>query len=71
MITTLWLAQFYIQSGRRDEALYLIDWVVERATKSGMLAEQADPNTGLGVGVSPLVWSHSTFAETILMLAKG
>jgi GH15 family glucan-1,4-alpha-glucosidase len=35
-----------------------------------MLAEQADPTTGIGVGVCPLVWSHSTFLETVLLLSK-
>lgn len=70
MITTLWLAQFYLSTGRQDEATKLIDWVMDRASQSGMLAEQVDPNTGLGTGVSPLVWSHSTLAETLLMLYK-
>lgn len=71
MITTLWLAQYYVKSGRPDEARRLIDWVVARKGLSGMLSEQADPNTGMGIGVTPLVWSHSTFVETILMLAAA
>ncbi|MGH7156886.1 MAG: glycoside hydrolase family 15 protein [Candidatus Saccharimonadales bacterium] len=71
LITTLWLAQYYIKNRRMDEARQLIDWVVARAGMSGMLAEQADPNTGLGVGVTPLVWSHSTFLETVLMLSRA
>jgi len=71
MITTLWLAQYYMSSGRRDEAVKLIDWVQARAGDSGMLAEQADPTTGIGIGVCPLVWSHSTFLETVLKLAKS
>ncbi len=70
MITTLWLAQYYMSNGRREEAIKLIDWVIERAGAGGMLAEQVDPNTGFGTGVSPLVWSHSTLAETLLMLSK-
>lgn len=70
MITTLWLAQYYIANHRRDEAIKLIDWVIDRAGESGMLAEQVDPNSGFGTGVSPLVWSHSTLAETLLMLSQ-
>lgn len=70
MITTLWLAQYYMANDRMDEARAQIDWVLARATGSGMLAEQADPNTGLGAGVSPLVWSHSTLAETLLLLSR-
>ncbi len=71
MITSLWLAQYYMANGRRDEAVKLIDWVQARAGDSGMLAEQADPTTGIGVGVCPLVWSHSTFLETVLKLANS
>jgi len=70
IITTLWLAQYHFRCGDIDKARLLVDWVVERATASGMLAEQVDPETGIGVGVSPLVWSHSTFLETVLMLAE-
>lgn len=68
MITTLWLAQYYLANNRRDEALELIDWVIARASSSGMLAEQVDPNTVMGTGVSPLVWSHSTLAQTLMLL---
>ncbi len=71
MITTLWLAQYYLSLGKREEAIKLIDWVIDRAGESGMLAEQVDPNTGFGTGVSPLVWSHSTLAETLLMLSDA
>lgn len=69
IITTLWLAQYYIRQDRTEEARGLIDWVIARASFSGMLAEQADPVTGMGVGVMPLVWSHSTLLQTLLMLA--
>jgi len=69
MITTLWLAQYYLKNNRVEDAKKLMDWVVARAGVSGMLSEQVDPNTGIGVGVTPLIWSHSTFLETALMLA--
>jgi GH15 family glucan-1,4-alpha-glucosidase len=34
-----------------------------------MLPEQVDPESGEAVGVSPLVWSHATFIDTILLLS--
>lgn len=71
MITTLWLAQYYMANDRHGEAEKLIDWVQQRVGDSGMLSEQANPDTGIGVGVCPLVWSHSTFLETVLKLAKA
>lgn len=70
IITTLWLAQYYISNGRRDEAGKLIDWVIDRASESGMLSEQVDPTTGFGKSVSPLVWSHSTLAETLMLYSN-
>ena len=71
IITSLWLAQYYISQGDKAKAAELIDWAAARASDSGMLAEQADPDSGVAVGVCPLVWSHSTFAETILLLASN
>ena len=68
ILTTLWLAQYYITIGDRSKAEELIDWAAARCSNSGMLAEQADPDSGMAVGVCPLVWSHSTFAETIILL---
>jgi GH15 family glucan-1,4-alpha-glucosidase len=68
IITTLWLAQYYIKQGDKEKASSLIDWVAAQASNSGMLAEQADPDHSTAVGVCPLVWSHSTFVETIILL---
>lgn len=66
MICTLWLAQFYMRTGRTDDADEIIEWAMNRRTDSGMMAEQFDPETGEGVGVSPLVWSHAEFVVTML-----
>jgi glucoamylase len=71
IITTLWLAQYHLTRGDKQKAAELIDWAAARGSDSGMLAEQADPDTGIAIGVSPLVWSHSTFIETILLLSEN
>ena len=67
-ICTLWMADYYIASAESEAdlkpALKIIEWVVERALPSGVLAEQLDPLTGAHVSVSPLTWSHSTFIAT-------
>jgi glucoamylase len=70
ILTTLWLAQYYIKDGEREKAIQIIDWALSTATNSGMLSEQVDPETGEAVGVLPLVWSHSTLAETLLLLSE-
>lgn len=68
-ICTLWMADYYIASAKSeadlDPAMEIIEWVVERALPSGVLAEQLDPLTGTHVSVSPLTWSHSTFIATV------
>ena len=67
-ICTLWMADYYIASARSEadlkRAMDTMEWVVERALPSGVLAEQIDPLTGAHVSVSPLTWSHSTFIAT-------
>jgi oligosaccharide amylase len=67
-ICTLWMADYYIASARNEgdlqPAMDIIEWVVNHALPSGVLAEQIDPMTGTHVSVSPLTWSHSTFIAT-------
>lgn len=68
-ICTLWLAEYYIAKATSPEdlqpALDLLQWTVDQASPSGVLAEQVDPHTGAGTSVSPLTWSHSTFISTV------
>ncbi len=74
IICTLWLAEYYIARAENaadlEKANGLIQWVVERALPSGVLAEQVDPETRDPVSVSPLTWSHSTFVATALNYIK-
>jgi len=69
-ICTLWFADYRIARARFVEelhgALEILEWVVERALPSGVLAEQVNPHTGAPVSVSPLTWSHSTFVATVM-----
>jgi oligosaccharide amylase len=66
---TLWLAEYYLARARsRSELARVVEtlnWVVDRAQPSGVLAEQLDPLTGEHVSVSPLTWSHSTYVATV------
>jgi GH15 family glucan-1,4-alpha-glucosidase len=69
IVATLWMAQYYIKTNQPAKATDIIDWVMSHSSRSGMLPEQIDPETGEAVGVSPLVWSHATFIDTILLLS--
>jgi len=68
-ICTLWLAAYRTAIAKSEDDLEgareLLEWAVERALPSGVLAEQLNPLTGEPVSVSPLTWSHSTFVETV------
>lgn len=67
-ISTLWIAQYYIQLGNLEEAKKYIVWVLDHADDTGLIAEQADPYSGHGISVKPLTWSHAEFIRTINML---
>jgi len=68
-ICTLWLAEYYIARAKTPgdlaPALKILQWCVDRALPSGVLAEQVNPLTGKELSVSPLTWSHSTFVATV------
>lgn len=65
IICTLWQAQYLIARARTmpelRRTLPMLEWSVQRAELSGVLAEQFHPYTGKPISVSPLTWSHATF----------
>jgi len=69
ILTTLWLAQYYIKAARTEAELepakQWLSWVVKYALPSGVIPEQLDPTTGEPVGATPLVWSHAEFVVTV------
>ena len=67
-VTTLWMAQYYIQQGDKEHGKQIIDWVVSHALPSGVLSEQINPENGSVLSVTPLVWSHAELINTLLDL---
>ena len=69
-ICSLWRAQYVIAKARNveelEEARGLLEWCVYRAEESGVMAEQFHPHTGDPISVSPLTWSHATYAIVVL-----
>lgn len=74
IICSLWLAQSLIQTAMSKEDLeeprQILQWVIERAETTGVMAEQFHPKTGFPLSVSPLTWSHAEVLLTSVMLAK-
>lgn len=67
-VTTLWIAQYYLQTDRDNAASHLVDWTLRHAAPSGALSEQVNPSDGAPVSVLPLVWSHAELINTLLDL---
>ncbi len=70
IITTLWLAQYYILKAKNENDFSkvneILKWVVERAGSTGILPEQVDPCNGSHLSATPLTWSHSEFVNTVI-----
>lgn len=70
LICTLWQAQHAIARARTVEELReaepWLEWACQRASPSGVLAEQFDPYTGAPLSVAPLTWSHATVVIVVM-----
>jgi oligosaccharide amylase len=69
VITTLWIARYYIEKARSIKdlkyPLELLEWTSSHTNNGGMLAEQMHPNTREQLSTSPLVWSHAEFVLAV------
>lgn len=70
-VTTLWLAQYYVRTKQTEKAERYVDWAMGLAAPSGVLPEQIHPSDSTHLSVSPLVWSHAEFINTVLDLARA
>lgn len=74
VITTLWMAQYYIKIAEDIDdlapAYELLEWTCSHATGAGVLAEQMHPHTREHLSTAPLVWSHAEFVYTMLEYQK-
>jgi len=67
-ITTLWLTQYELASGNKQNAHKRLEWMQSTASSTGMFSEQIDPRNSKQVAPSPLTWSHSEYLSTLLDL---
>jgi len=69
IITSLWLAQYYIaiasSEASFEPAKDWINWVTKYANKAGVLPEQLNPYNGEHLSAAPLTWSHAEYVLTI------
>ena len=68
-ITTLWLAEYYIQIATTKEdmkkAVDIFEWVASHSLSTGVLSEQLHPHTTEPLSVAPLTWSHAGYVIAI------
>ncbi len=70
-ITSFWLAQYYIDSGKTDQALKILEWAKSHALSTGVMGEQFDPVTNQIISPAPLTWTHAEYVATLLdLIAK-
>lgn len=70
-VTTLWVAQYYLQTNNVAKAEELVKWTISHALPSGILSEQIHPDTGEPISVTPLVWSHAELINILLDLRSA
>ena len=70
VITTLWMALYYIESKEYNKAKECFDFVVKTATKLGFLAEQVDNAKMQSAWVIGLGWSHAMFVIVLNELMR-
>lgn len=68
-ICSFWLAQYYIDQDQSDKAHAILDWAASKTMESGIFSEQIEPKSSEQLSVSPLVWSHAEYINTVLDLA--
>ncbi|HUC86707.1 MAG TPA: glycoside hydrolase family 15 protein [Candidatus Saccharimonadales bacterium] len=67
-VCSLWVAQYYIASGRNEDAERIIQWVEKLMLPTGVLSEQISPADQSFLSVAPLVWSEAEYVNTVLDL---
>lgn len=66
-VSSLWLAQYYLEKTEDEQAELILDWVTSKMEeKTSILAEQYNPELNKNVSVAPLTWSSSEYVATLL-----
>ena len=69
-ITTLWMAQYYLETEQLDLARSITAWVNNISMQTSIMAEQISPVDHSLISPSPLTWSHAEYIATLLDTIK-
>lgn len=67
-VTTLWMAQYYLEINDREKAVTILRWSKDSMLDTGVLPEQINPYNKSYVSVAPLTWSQAEYVSTLLDL---
>lgn len=65
VIATLWMANYYLESGEKKKAKECLEFVVKTASEHGFLGEQVNNETMKPSWIIGLTWSHAMFVNVI------
>ena len=71
IISSLWLALYYIEAKNFDRAIELFDWVTNHADELNFLPEQIERNGDRTAWISQLSWSHALYVIVKERLIKN
>ncbi|HEX7484105.1 MAG TPA: glycoside hydrolase family 15 protein [Candidatus Saccharimonadales bacterium] len=66
IITSLWMAQYHLETDERDKAVQILNWVLDHTSSTGIMSEQINPHDHSFVSVAPLTWSHAEYVASLL-----
>lgn len=70
ILTTFWLAYYYVLIDELEKAEELFNWAIEHATYMGLFPEQIHRNTGKPAWIVPLTWSHAMYILILELLLE-
>lgn len=71
IISSLWLALYYIKINNYQKAREYFHWVLKCATHLDLLPEQVDRHDGKPCWVIPLTWSHAMYVLVLKELMRN
>jgi glucoamylase len=71
ILTTLWVALYYIEKKDYAKAKQYFEWAVNGRTELSLLPEQVSRDSGKPAWVIPLTWSHAMFVLVLFGLIEG
>lgn len=71
ILTTLWVALYYIKIKDFNKAKEYFEWAVKSRTELDLLPEQVNRETGKPEWVIPLTWSHAMFILVLWELVEA